>query len=440
MKTSLYLSLAASVAMAGFASAAPAASAAPTTPTATAASAAPETDWTDAIKKALVVYENKDTFVRKVRFAWMEQFQVGIVQPNGSNGLHLRPGASPVNQEFRRSWVGVNIDFASGTEFHTWARIGGLPERWTYSNGHTKRNFTYTDLFDIWLKQDILPVKGLSVKAGKLKPLFTTDYSTPSSAIVCIERSILANQFAMDSNWGLDITYAPNKQNKVYLQLMANDRASASKSLTHRDVYRDGRGLKGEFGWEDKCYSIIGASHKFDVTANGYQQISGQYMHDFNNAYHNRRKKGANCYGLGFKDALSLGYEIKQGQLTFMANLVAAFESQSSDGSKNIGLQLQPVYTVNPHVDLIFRYTGMMGDKACRLAADRYICTQNTPASAPTWADSLHSFYFGVDLYASARNRNAAKLMFGAEYLTARAEGQDCYNGWEFTTAARWNF
>ncbi len=399
--------------------------------------AAPAQDWTDAIKDALVVYENKDTFVQKVRFAWMEQFQVAMVQPNGSNGLHLRKTASPMNQEFRRSWVGVNVDFASGTQFHTWARIGGLPERETYTTGRTKRNFTYTDLFDIYLKQDIASLKGLSVRSGKLKPLFTTDYSTPSSAIYCVERSILANQFAQDSNWGLDATYAPDKQNKFYVQLLANDRACASKNSKHADVYRDGRGLKGEFGWEDKCFIILGASHQFHVTEHGYHQVSGQYLHDFNNAYNGRRTPGKNNYGLGFKDALSLGYEFKQSPFTFQANLVASFEQQTGHGSNNVGLQLQPMYSLTPHVDLVFRYTGMTGDGACKLGADRYICTQN---DAQAWVDSLHSFYLGVNLYASAKNKNAAKLMFGAEYLTSRRGGSDYYNGWEFTSAARWNF
>lgn len=394
-------------------------------------------DWTDDIKKALVVYENKDTFVQKVRLAWMEQFQVAAVQPNGSNGLHLKDGASPVNQEFRRSWVGLNIDFSTHTQFHVWGRIGGLPDRETYSNGRTKRNFTYADLFDIYIKQDITAVKGLSVRGGKLKPLFTSEYSTPSSAILCVERSVLSGQFAQDSNWGIDATYAPNKLDKFYIQLMANDRASGSKSLTHRDIYRDGRGLKGEFGWEDKCFIILGANHKFNVTEEGYHQISGQYMHDFNNAYHGKRKPGANNYGLGFKDALSLGYEYKRNKFTLMSNLVASFEQQAGNGSNNIGIVIQPTYSICPHADLVFRYTGMTGRDACKLSADRYICTQTTSAA---WVDSINAFYFGVDLYASEKNKNAAKLMFGAEYLTARNGGADCYNGWEFSSAARWNF
>ncbi len=396
-----------------------------------------ERDWTDAIKDALVVYDNKDTFVQKVRFATMTQFQLAVVQPNSSNGGHIKDGASPVNQEFRRVWLGVNVDFASGTHFHTWVRPGGLPMRETYAGGRTKRNFTYTNLFDLWIQQDIRAVKGLSVKVGKIKPLFTTEYSTSSSTIKTVERSMVANQYGFDSNWGLDVTYAPNKADKFYFQLFASDRAPTNKDNGHSDVYRDGRGFKGEFGWEDRCYSILGASHKFRVTERGYHQVSAQYMHDFNNAYHGKRDAGANCYGPAMQDALSLGYDWKRDQLSFMANAVFSFETMGGQGTNNMGLVLMPVYALNPHVDLVFRYTGMMGDGACKLSSDRYICTQT---NAPRWVDSLHAFYFGADLYASAKNPNAAKLMFGAEFVTARKDGADCYNGWEFTTAARWNF
>ena len=403
-----------------------------------AGAAANNDDWADKVKKSLVVYENKDTFVNKVSFAFREQWQMASVQPNGSNGLHLRDGAAPFNSEFRRSWIGINVFMNSGTQFHTYARIGGLPTRNTYSGGRTKRNFTYTDLYDIWLKQNITTVKGLSVKAGKFAPAFSSDFRTSNASIPCVERSYIANQFALDSNWGVELNYtAPDKKNILYLQLMANDRACASKNNSHRDAYRDGRGLKGEFGFEDKFFMILGGTHKFNVTESGYQAISAEYMHDFNNAYHDRRKPGANNYGFSFMDALSLGYEVKHEKLTTMINAIAAFEQQNGNGTNNVGIQVQPVYAVHPQVDLVFRYTGMTGDGACKLGADRYICTQ---CSTPAWVDSLHAFYFGVDLYASAKHKDAAKLMFGAEYTTARKDGADCYNGWEFTTAIRFNF
>ncbi len=394
-------------------------------------------DWTDELKDALLVYDNKDTFVQKVRFSMRQQFQVADVQPNGSNGRHLRHAASPVNQEFRRSWLGLDVDFASGTRFHTWLRPGGLPVRETYAGGRTKRNFSYSTIYDMFVQQKISAVKGLSVSVGKIKPLFTTEFSTSSATMLCLERSVVANQYGLDSNWGLDVTYAPSRDDKVYLQLFANDRAVSGKNLKHGDVYRDGRGFKGEFGWEDECFVILGASHRFGVSEHGFHQLSAQYTHDFNDAYHGRDEPGANCYGIGVKDALSLGYDCKYDQFTFMANVVANFETMEGHGTNNLGWVFQPSWRVNPHVELVCRYAGMMGDGACRLGADRYICTQTT---APSWVDSLHSFYVGADFYASPHNPHAAKLLLGAEYVTARAGGANVYNGWEFSTAVRFNF
>lgn len=396
-------------------------------------------DWTNSIQDALTVYKSDTTFLRKVKLSWMEQYQMSVTQPNGSNGLHIRKPGSPFNHEFRRSWVGGTADFASGTQFHVWARIGGLPYRESYLGNHTRKNYSYGDLFDLWVKQDIKSVKGLSVKAGKIKPLFTTDYSTPSSQIMCTERSLVGNQHALDSNWGIEVNYAPTKQDNVYVQFMANDRASAAK--TTKDAYRDGRGLKGEFGWEDKFFAIIGANHKYAETEHGYQKLSAQYMHDFDNTYTTGRRKGNNYFGANVKDGISLGYEVKHDRLTLQNNLVFNFEMIDAERSRgngnNVGLQVQPVISLCPHADLVLRYVGMTGHGACKVGADRYVTTETT---APTWVDSVHTFYAGLDLYASSVNKNALKMMMGAEYMTARKGGSDRYNGWEYTTAFRWNF
>lgn len=387
-------------------------------------------------KKGFTVYDNKDTFVQKVKFTWQEQYQMASVQPNGSNGVHLKDGATPFNQEFRRSYLGANVFMRTGTQFHAILRPGGLPTRFTYPNGRTKRNFTYTGFYDIWLKQDIAAVKGLSIKAGKMAPRFTMDYSTSSSVIYCLERSIIGNQHGLDSNWGIEFNYAPTKDTTAYLQLLANDRATASKSNSHGDAYRDGRGLKGEFGWEDKFFAIIGMDHKFNKTETGYHKISVQYAHDFDNSYDNGTEAGANYYGINVKDGLSIAYEVKKDKWLFLANLVGNCEMHSTGGN-NIGLQLQPVYSITPRVDLVFRYTGLFGDDGCKLGADRYITTNTT---APTWVDSINAFYFGADFYLTPKDKNMLKLMLGAEYLTARKNGSDCYNGWEYSAAFRWNF
>ena len=403
----------------------------------TVAPAPASKDWTDTVKKALVVYDNKDTFVQKVSFQWREQWQMAVVQPNGSNGLHLKKGASPFNSEFRRNWIGVNVDLETDTRLHAILRVGGLPTRSTYTGGRTKRNFTYTDFYDIYISQKIHGVDGLTARVGKFAHKFTSDLRISNAEIMTVERSLISNQFNLDTNWGVELDYKPDKQNNIFVQFFANDRACASKSPTHRDLYGDGKGFKGEFGWEDKCFGIIGGTHKFGVTEHGYHAISAEYLHDFNNAYHGKRRPGANNYGAGFQDAFSLGYEYKRDRFSVLTNIITAFEPQTAAGSKNLGWEIQPVYSLTPHVDLVCRYVGMTGHDACKLGGDRYICTQTL---APSWVDSIHTFYVGVNLYASSVNKHAAKLMFGAEYTTARKDGESCYNGWEFTTAVRLNF
>ncbi len=306
--------------------------------------------------------------------------------------------------------------------------------RQTYEDGTARRNHTYFSLMYLALRQEVKSVKGLSVWAGKLQPFIGTENFYPSATLKCVERSVAAIQYDFDSNWGINIDYCPNQQDKFFFQLFANDAAAYAKMNDNADRYRDGRGFKGEFGWEDKCFTIIGASHKFGITESGFHELSAQYAHDFNNAYHDNHRAGANCFGLGVKDVLSLGYDYKRDRLAVMSNVILNFETMGGHGSNSVGFVLRPVYSLTPHIDLVCRYTAMRGDDACRLAGDPYICNQTR---ADAWVDSLHTFYLGANYSFSARNPDAAKIMFGAEYLTARQGGSDCYNGWEFSTSFR---
>ena len=375
--------------------------------------------------------------MRQIKLTARVQYQLASIQPNGSNGLHLKKGAPPFNQEFRRVWFGSNIKMDHGLTFIGWGRAGGTPVRSTYSNGRTKKNYSYTNLFMLTLKKEFSSVKGLYVMGGKMMPRFSMDYLESSANNKCIERSLICNQYAFDSNWGLELGYRPKKNSYLTLQLLANDRANNAKSMNHSDVYRDGRGLKGEFGYEDKCFGILSVAHRFRETESRYHEISAQYQHDFNNAYNCKRTPGANNYGMQVKDALSLGYEIKRDKLLVKANIISNWEMQLAPGNNNIGWQLQSEYTINPHWDLVARYSGMTGRGACNLGRDRWT-TRNT--TAPSWVDSVHTLYLGTSFYYSAKNPNAAKLMLGAEYITARKGGADVYSGWNYQGALRFNF
>ncbi len=394
----------------------------------------PDRDWTDEVKEALVVYNNPDTFVQKAWFSTIMQYQMFSVQPNGSNGHHLREGATPFNDEFRRTWVCADVNLASDTHLFTWLRVGGLPTRRAYDNGRRYRTYNYFSLMYLAVEQKIAAVKGLTLSAGKLQPFIGTENIYGGAELKCVERSYAAIQYDFDSNWGIDLTYRPNEQDMVFFQLFANDAAAYAKMPDNRDRYRDGRGFKGEFGWEDKCFIVMGGSHKFGVTESGYHELSAQYAHDFNNAYHGKRRPGANCFGLGVKDALSLGYDYRHDRFAVMSNLLMNFETMDGSGSSSFGFVVRPVYSLTPHIDLVARYTIMRGDDACRFIGDG---TAYSQVDTGFYVDSLHAFYLGTNYYISARNKDAAKVMFGAEYTTARQDGSDCYNGWTYTMAFR---
>lgn len=391
------------------------------------------------LKERMTVYRNEETLVQRVKFSWMEQVQVAAVQPCGGNGTQLRDGAAPFDADVRRSWLGVDVDARTGTHFSGIVRVGGLPHRYRYENGRTRKDYSYTDIYEIWLKQDFSSVKGLSMKLGKVSPLFTTDYIQSASKIDCVERSVMGGpQYGLDSNWGAEFFYTPDDRTALFLQLLTNDRASDDKDNGNPDVYRDGRGAKGEFGWEDKFFAIIGGDRRFAVTESGHHKLSVQYAHDFDNGYDNGTDAGANYFGMNVKDALSLGHEWKHDVLTLNTNVIANIEMRHDGRSgNNIGVQVQPVYSLTPHIDLVTRYLGMTGHDSVKLGADRYI-TRHT--HAPKWVDSLHALYLGANFFLSPVDKHAAKLMLGAEYLHARAHGDTAYCGWEVSTALRWNF
>ncbi len=408
-------------------------------PCALAATTQPDRDWTDGIKDAMVVYQNDDTFLQKVRFSTIMQYQMFAVQPNGSNGQHLKKGAAPYNDEFRRTWLCAYLDFNTDTQLFTWLRLGGLPTRRAYDNGRSYRTYNYFSLMYLAVEQKIKCVKGLSLMAGKIQPFIGTENIMGGAELKCVERSYTAIQYDFDSNWGIDLTYRPNANDALFFQLFANDAAHYTKANEHTDHYRDGRGFKGEFGWEDKCFTIIGASHKFGVTETGCHELSAQYAHDFNNAYHGKRRAGANCFGLGVKDVVSLGYDYKGERWAVMSNVLMNFETMGGAGSNSFGFVVRPVYSLTPHIDLVTRYTVMRGDDACRLIGDGTVISQVDTDSffGNLYVDSLHAFYLGANYYISARNQDAAKIMFGAEYTTARQNGSDCYNGWTYSLAFR---
>ncbi len=391
----------------------------------------------------IYLYEKRDEkeegFLRYIKLNAIIQYQMAVVQPNGSNGQNFKNGASPFNDEMRRVWASINAGFSTGTTFSLWWKFGGMPSMDTYVNGRTQENYTYGGLFSVQLAQK-LPVEGLTLRAGKLKVLFLDEYLPSNVAIPTIERSILYNQYSHEANWGMEMHYEPHAGTCLYLQLLGNDRASGARSMTHSDRYESGYGLKGEFGYEDKIFAVLGGSWR-EGEERYYHQYSFQYTHDFNNVYDGRRSGGANNYGLGVKDAISLGYHLSEGDFQLSLTALANFELQNADETRgsenNLGFSVMPRYLIDPNVELVMRYAVSMGQGAVSLYGERYIARQTT---ADLLVDSAHTFYMGVNYYMDASDPNMAKIMLGAEYITARKDSKTAYNGWTYSAALRFYF
>ncbi len=390
------------------------------------------------IKEGLVLYQDEESFVREVKLGIFAQYQMALVQPSGSNGQHLQEGASPFNDEFRRVWATLKADFATDTSLNAIWKFGGIPSMESYSNGQAVDNYSYAGLFTLYLDQKIAAVDGLSVKLGKVKTLFLDEYIRPNMHIPTIERSLLYHQYLVESNWGIELRYAPTKNDYVYFQFLANDRACGFYAPQHSDAYFIGDGLKGEFGWEDKAFLVIGGKHRLQEGESSFQDVSFQYTHDFNNVYDGDRQAGANNYGAKVKDALSLGHQLRRENFYLDSALLLNMELQKADttrgSGKSVGVSIMPRYRISPEVELVARYALVSGKGAVSLSGERYLVKQTT---ADTLVDSANTFYVGANYFFVPEDPHAVKLMLGAEYLTSRKDGEGAYSGWTYSAAVR---
>ncbi len=398
-------------------------------------------DAVEELKEALVLYQDDESFVRKVKLGIIAQYQMAVTQPNGSNGAHLRVGASPYNDEFRRVWATMKADFASDTSLNAIWKFGGIPSMESYSNGQGVGNYSYAGLFTLYLDQKVRALDGLSVKLGKIKTLFLDEYLRSNMYIPTVERSLLYHQYLIESNWGIELHYAPTEDDYVYFQFMANDRACGSYAPTHSDGYFIGDGLEGEFGWEDKAFITAGAKHRLQGGEGSFHDISFQYTHDFNNVYDGDRQAGANNYGAKVKDAITFGHQMRQHDFYLDTALLVNLELQKADytrgSGKSVGLSIMPRYRVSPSVELVARYAVLSGKGAVSLAGERYLVKQTT---ADTMVDSANSFYVGANYFFVPEDPHAVKLMMGAEYLYTRKDGAGAYSGWTYSAALRFFF
>ncbi len=375
-----------------------------------------------------VLYENEDSFIRKVKLNLRGQYQMASVNPSGDN--NFRPGSGGHNDEWRRTYLGAQIWLGDGTwRINNLTNVGGLEGRETQKGGAWVHNHTDWSLYELYLEKTL---PGVKVLAGKLTPHITYEYCQSSAAIKTIERSALCNQLSPISNWGLEANFQKDK-----------------KSFYHSyGVYLNANGteLKDElqFHTEDNLFAMV--SFRMPGVSHGLEYNTAfQYAHNFTE-WRGRTKAAWSQYqGIGAQDVLSLSWDVKCDERnTVMVNALAGIGVVGQPGAKNVyGLVFQ--YTLglgcmglSDQVEYVFQYQYGTGRDSVKMNG-RYVPNVTNYAG---WVDSMHSFYWGLNFYLCPKSINTAKLMLGAEYVdseSARA-GVRAFHGWSFLAAMRFNF
>ncbi len=374
-----------------------------------------------------VFYEDKDSFIRKVKLNLRGQYQMVSVNPNGAN--HFREGSGGHNAEWRRTYLGAQIWLGDGTwRLSNLTNVGGMEGRKSEKGGRWSHSHTDWSLYELYLEKTL---PGVKVLAGKLTPHITYEYCQSSSAIKTIERSALCNQLSPVSNWGIEANFQKDK-----------------RSLYHSyGVYLNANGpeLNEElqFHSEDNLFAMI--SLRYPMQMRGMDaNLAFQYAHNFTEWRGQKKADWSDYQGIGAQDVLSLSWDMKAGEHSVMVNALAGIGVVGQPGAKNVyGVVFQHVMGLgdlglSEHMEYVFQYQYGTGDGSVKMNS-RYVPNVTSYAG---WVDSMHSFYWGLNFYLCPKSINTAKFMLGAEYVTGETSraGAKAFDGWSIMGALRFNF
>ncbi len=374
-----------------------------------------------------VLYENEDSFIRKVKLNLRGQYQTASVNPCGAN--NFRPGSGGHNDEWRRTYLGAQIWLGDGTwRINNLTNVGDMEGRQTQKGGAWVHNHTVWSLYELYLEKTL---PGVKVLAGKLTPHITYEYCQSSAAIKTIERSALCNQLSPISNWGIEANFQKDK-----------------RSLYHSyGVYLNANGpeLKDElqFHTEDNLFAML--SLRYPIHTRGIDvNWAFQYAHNFTERRGQTKAAWSDYQGVGAQDILSLSWDMKAGESSIMVNALAGIGVVGQPGAKNVyGVVFEHVMGLgdlglSARVEYVFQYQYGTGKGSVKMNG-RYVPNVTTYSG---WVDSLHSFYCGLNFYLCPKSLNTAKLMLGAEYVTSESSraGVKAFTGWSFLAAMRFNF
>lgn len=289
-----------------------------------------------------------------------------------------RVGAHASMFNFLKASIDINID----DEFSPW----------------------YASIEEAVLRAEFSESFNLSV--GKMKPNFTTEYSTSSKKIITFERSLLVNQLAPDKASGVTAD------------------GEVGKFDYNVGVYSGD--INDEFGdFNEGVFTLTSVGYDFsDATGLDKSRFHLDYV--WNSSESNN---SASPYNHSF----STGLELASGPVGLMTDFIYATGEDDA-----YGVVLMPTYDITDQLQLVGRYQYAHGENDSLRAQSRY------ERHAPLLTDGGHgedynAFYAGLNYYIC---EHKLKLMSGIEYSDLNDEAGDGgeFSGWTWFNGVRLYF
>lgn len=403
-------------------------------------------EWLSNAPKLYKADKEKNSVIQEFNVTLRMQYQVGWVDPNGDA---VGTQAGGYQDEFRRFRLGANAKMFNGKlKLATVWNVGGVPGR--------RKNMASAGMPQDWANGDNAAslyelyaeytTNLVLISFGCLKPAFTSEYRTSSSAILTVERSVLVNQLRSETNYGIWFKN-PGKDDKLGWNI--GTFLNGMDGGTRMD--------EPEFSSQYGCFLMTGVNYDTSGFITKKGRIWLDYVHNFSDAVDEKlpsqsRTWGSTYRGVGAEDILALSWDMSEGPWSFVTEILGGMNvnknttSRPANTTQNVwGVVFMPSYKFNPNWEAVFRYQYANGTDAIKTEG-RYIAGGSTGATrnAASLCDQLNAFYIGVNYYICESNPNMMKVMLGAEYSNydndRGVRSSTAFNGWSYYLAFRTNF
>jgi phosphate-selective porin OprO/OprP len=254
------------------------------------------------------------------------------------------------------------------------------------------------------LELEWTPSDEWAVVLGKHKPAITQEYSTSSSRILTVERSLLVNQVTPDKIGGATVAYESGP--------FSADLGVFSGALTDDwglPEFDGGVGVLARFG--------------YDVTEDTNIRLDYMYQSE---------DEGNDGFA-DYEHIVSLNSSSEWGAFGLRTDLIYA--AGMDDVDDVFGIVVLPYYDVTDWLQLVarYQYATSDGDAGIRLQS-RYERRALEDGSTSR-GDQYHAIYGGINWYICGNN---LKVMTGVEYSTLAGDAD--YDGVTFFAGIRTNF